>query len=193
MAQDGAFALILRRGADGQVFVHAVDIPHASVRHRIGFATDDHAEAVLHPDLFARLAALLDRIPVRAGVHSERDLSIALPGLTLADLKATLRRLPDGETEIVLRFRHFIGDLKHVLRRERPAASAFHPLFGVAWGGGEPRIPARFETASRKLEQISRQASEVNFYLTLITRYVSETTERPGPDRDEDLEMVRSA
>lgn len=185
------FSLTISRDLGGDFAVRSVDVLGRSMRHRISFTQANGINEVFETELAECILSIIDRLPMDAHVFSDPDFVIELPGLTLARLRALINIAADGAMQIILRFRYFIGTLQSAFRidthlriptlehREQIAIEALAdiatPIFSLALSGANgPDTPAEVESVRRKLDHLANRASEVNFYLSLLTRYATE-------------------
>ncbi|MEM8569800.1 MAG: hypothetical protein AAGG56_02730 [Pseudomonadota bacterium] len=185
------FSLTISRDVDQEFSVRSVDILGRNMRHRISFTSASGIYEVFERELADCIRAVLDRLPMKAHVYSDPDFVIELPGLTLARLRVLIKVVGSGAAQIIMRFRYFIGSLQSAFRvdthlslptvehREKIAIETLSdiatPIFSLALAGSKQIEKSKdLELVLRKLENLSERASELNFYLSLLTRYVSE-------------------
>jgi hypothetical protein len=187
-------SLTISREIGAAVSLQSVDLNGRGARHRISFTRGSRIRDVFQAELAECIEALLERLPTHGHAFSDPDFLIELPGLTLARLSVLVRAMADGAAQIVLRFRYFIGSLQNAFRtelrlplptldhRERIAVEALAdiatPIFSLALADrAHVRTKEDEDIVLRRLEQLSARACELNFYLTLLTRYVSDCSE----------------
>ncbi|WP_424933121.1 hypothetical protein [Amaricoccus macauensis] len=183
--------MTISRDAGESYKIRSVDILGQNMRHRISFTKSNGIRDVFEADLAECIETILVRLPDGAHVFSDPDFVIELPGLTLARLRALINEAADGARQVIVRFRYFIGTLQSAFRvdtylrvpsidhREQIAVEALAdiatPIFSLALAGARPPNSSQeYEHVRKKLEDLSSRASEVNFYLSLLTRYVTE-------------------
>lgn len=184
------FSMTITREVGEDYSVRSVDILGSTMRHRVSFTQTSRIRDVFQPDLADCIESILERLPPNTHVFSDPDFIIELPGLTLARLRVLIQVAANGASQIILRFRYFIGGLQSVFRvdahmriptlehRERIAVEALAdiatPMFSLALANMDHvRTAHDKELVQRKLEELSGRASEINFYLSLLTRYVT--------------------
>ena len=204
------FSMTLSRVNGGAFCVRSVEITGTVMRHRITFPRDDTIHGVFREELSDSINRLLEHLPMSAHVFSDPEMVIELPNLTLARLRALIHVAEDGACQVILRFRYFIGALQNAFRsdthfttptlehREQIAihtlADIATPIFSLALNGSDVQHdPRSRELVARKLEDLSRQASELNFYLSLLTRYVTDCSPKRMESRAAAAPIARIA
>lgn len=88
----------------------AVVVTKADHRHRITFVAEQPMEDVFCSEIVDVLAPILDGFTEANSVYSNPDLEIALPGLTMRQLRVIHSVHDDSPSRVLVRFAGFVGN-----------------------------------------------------------------------------------
>lgn len=88
----------------------AVVVTKPDHRHRITFVNEQPMEEVFCREIVDVLRPILDGFSDKNGVYSNPDLEIALPGLTMRQLRVIYSTHGDDPSRVLIRFAGFIGN-----------------------------------------------------------------------------------
>lgn len=193
VAGSEVFSLQLLREAEGEdLRVITAEVTRRGFRHRLMFGEDNHIRDVLQTDFASFLTTELDRIPFRSPRVIERpDLVLPLPGLMLGRMRLIVGHNGTLQHRVIVRFRYFIGGVQNAFDTkcyfDRPALEhrdeigvraledVAMPLLNMAnFSRAFPGLDQIANGMSNALGSIEKQASELEFYASLLRRYVQE-------------------
>lgn len=103
----------------------AVVVTKADHRHRITFVADQAMENVFCKEIVDVLQPILDGFSDKNGVYSNPDLEIALPGLTMQQLRVIYSTHGNDPSRVLIRFAVFVGNPHRALLNDDGFS---HPL-----------------------------------------------------------------
>ncbi|MEM9583575.1 MAG: hypothetical protein AAGA08_10710 [Pseudomonadota bacterium] len=192
-ADTDRFVVHLVRGRDESVTVTHVELTHADIRNRYTFKQGRSLSEVFSDSLAAALTKALNKMGPGKGIVSIPDFNLTLPGLVLGGLRILCKRAADGVNDLIMvRVREYVGSIKSAFRfdpslavdsasmRERVAVEVLrdivNPLLDIlSISRDAPADVIDNNTAAirRQLERMSVRQDEINFYISLLHRYIA--------------------
>lgn len=200
--QNWMLALVLYEDPAGILRVWSIELVFNDIKHRLNFSSRNRMVDVFNPGVAREFHAVLDKMGDTTHLFADPDYELKAEGVILAGLRAMRWTDDKRGRQVIMRFKFFVGPIDRLLRarvpftrsvfdhKERIAVEALSditaPLLGLA------SIPANLEitqsqrdTIEAKLAVISERASDLQFYISLLTRYVRECAEElPRPEHN---------
>ncbi|GAB5445766.1 hypothetical protein [Gymnodinialimonas sp.] len=107
----------------------AVVVTKADHRHRITFVAEQPMEEVFCPELVNVLTPILSTFSDSNSVYSNPDFELALPGLTMRQLRMIHSTHGDDPSRVLVRFAGFVGNPHRALLHDDGFS---HPLDALA-------------------------------------------------------------
>lgn len=187
------FVVHLTRGRDDSVVVTHVELSHSDIRNRYSFRQGRSLGEVFSDSLANALNKALKNMGKGNGLISMPDFKLSLPGLVLGGLRILCKKSADGLNDnIMVRVREYVGSIKSAFRfdpsltvesanmRERVAVEVLrdivNPLLdilSISRDAPPEVIDNNTATIRRQLERMSVRKDEINFYISLLHRYIS--------------------
>ena len=209
--QSWMLAVILYEDNAGDLRVFSMEMAFDGVKHRLNFDKKNRLWDVFTTEIASEIMDVIGRMGPETHLFTDPDYEISHNGTKLAGLRAMRWTDKRKGRQVIVRFKYFMGGVDRLLRarvpftrslldhREKIAIEALSdittPLLNIA------TIPANMditqeqrETIEAKLAVISDRASDLQFYISLLTRYVRECAEDlPLPSDGSDVVDVQVA
>lgn len=184
--------LILSREASSRFLVRSVQMVSGDMRNSHCFTSGRSIQSAFVPEFGRSVLALLDAEDAEQQIFEKPDFSFSLPGIGISGLRIDFRPedLPDGALR--LQFRRIVGDVTRVLDYERsvevPSATVreriavevlqdiVSPIFDMlsfAAGSSDKIVHQHSRSLQARLNRLTEQQEEIEFYTGLLKRYVS--------------------
>ncbi|MEL6587381.1 MAG: hypothetical protein AAFY65_08370 [Pseudomonadota bacterium] len=186
--------------------VITAEVSRRGFRHRLMFGEMNLIEDVLQPDLAGYLVRELGKVTdTSPRIIEKPDLALPLPGLMLGKMRLIIGHNGLMQNRVIIRFKYFIGGLQNAFATkcyfDRPALEhrdeigvraledVAMPLLNIAnfsraQAVGTPAPQDGSDGVGSVLGGIEAQATELEFYASLLRRYVQEC----GPSRTREVE-----
>jgi len=192
-------AIVLCEDPSGMFRVGSMELMFEGVKHQLKFSKRNRLFDVFLEPFAQELLEILGELGPKTHLFTDPDHEITVANATLVGLRVMRWKDDHRGRQTIVRFKYFVGAVDGLLRtrvpftrsvldhRERIAVEALAdiatPLLGLA------RVPSDIELSQdqrdkieAKLAAISDCASDLQFYISLLTRYVRECSEElPKP------------
>ena len=189
--QSCMLSVLLFEDPGGISRVCSVDVSFEGVKHRLSFSRKNRVHDVFCEELAMEIAEVSEKLEQKTTLFADPDRECLANGAALFGVRAMRWSDDKKGRQTMIRFKYFVGSVDQILRarvpftrpvlehRERIAVEALAditaPLLGLATMPTNMDLSGRQrEAIESKLNQISDRAAELQFYISLLTRYVRE-------------------